>query len=177
MQHTIDRTLPVSLKINKKMKVLIEIIIIAFTLFSCNSHKNINNKNYIGVSTSIVTKITTDKSIYTVDEPIELSMEVKNNSEKSHTFLPWKTPIENTFSGEFLNIIYNNKTIDYSGRMVKRKPPTEKDYITLKPFETAKGKVNLLNGYKLSKKGVYTIEFIGNHTDLPRSNSIKIEIE
>ena len=131
----------------------------------------------IKVLTSIETKITTNKSTYKIDEPIELSMEVKNTGKKDYTFLPWKTPVENRFTGPCLNIMYNNKRIDYSGIMVKRKPPTEKDYITLKTGAVTKGKVNLLDGYKLTEKGIYTIQFMEANKSLPKSNSIKIEIE
>ena len=61
--------------------------------------------------------------------------------------------------------------------MVKRKPPTEKDYITLKTGAVTKGKVNLLDGYKLTEKGTYTIQFMEANKSLPKSNSIKIEVE
>jgi len=131
----------------------------------------------IEVLTSIESKITTNKSTYKINEPIELSMEVKNIGKKDYTFLPWKTPVENRFTGPCLNIIYNNKRIDYSGIMVKRKPPTEKDYITLKTGAVTKGKVNLLDGYKLTEKGTYTIQFMEANKSLPKSNSIKIEVE
>lgn len=131
----------------------------------------------IKILNPIETKIVTDKTTYKVGEPIILSMEVKNTGKKSYTFLPWKTPIENTFTGECLNITHNNKIIEYSGIMVKRMPPTKKDFITLKTGETATGKVNVLDGYQLTEKGIYTIEFKEEHKGLPKSNSIKIELK
>ncbi|PIE78288.1 MAG: hypothetical protein CSA15_08575 [Candidatus Delongbacteria bacterium] len=125
----------------------------------------------------IKTKITTNKNTYKVGESIELSMEIKNTGKKSYTFLPWGTPIENTFTDDCLKITYNNKTINYSGIIVKRVPPTEKDYVTLKTGETAKGKVNLFEGYKLTEKGLYTIQFKETYKGIPNSNNIKIEIK
>jgi hypothetical protein len=126
----------------------------------------------------IKTKITTKKTSYKLGEPIELEMEIKNTGEKPYTFLPWGTPIENRFTGSCLKVIYNDKeTIDYSGIMVKRVPPTEKDYITLKSDETAQGKVNLFDGYQLDKKGFYTIQFDKDYKGMPASNILKIEIK
>jgi len=162
------------------MKVLTGIFAIAMTVLACNTNKNNNiksNNNVEEVITSVEVKITTDKTTYKIDEAIELSMEVENKGEKQYTFLPWQTPVENRFTGSCLNIVFNNKTIDYSGIMVKRKAPTQNDYITLKTNESAKGTVNLLNGYKLNKKGVYSIQFNGKFDGLPKSEKIEIEIE
>lgn len=131
----------------------------------------------IKVLNPIETKIVTDKKTYEIGEPIILSMEVKNTGKKPYTFLPWKTPIENRFTGECLNITYNNKVVEYIGIMVKRMPPTKKDFITLKTGEIATGKVNVLDGYQLTEKGIYIIEFKEEHKGLPKSNSIKIEIK
>lgn len=131
----------------------------------------------ITVLSKIETQISTNKNVYKTNEPIELTMKIKNIGKEKFTFLPWKTPIENRFTGECLNITHSNKIIEYSGILVKRLPPTKKDYITLKTGETTTGKINILEGYQLTEKGIYTIEFKEDHKGLPKSNSIQISIE
>ncbi|MCA0960020.1 hypothetical protein LCL86_13255 [Muricauda ruestringensis] len=125
----------------------------------------------------IVSSISMMKDSYNLGESLELQMKVENLGKEKSTFLPWKTPIENSFTGEFMEITFDNKKIEYSGIVVKRMPPTEEDYITLKPNESVTGKINLLDGYKFTKKGVYSIQFDGNNDKLPSSNVILIEIK
>lgn len=121
--------------------------------------------------------ISTNKSTYKVGEPIELSMEIKNTSEKSYKFLPWGTPLENRFTRGCLQVNHNNEKVPYSGIMVKRMAPTDADYITLKKDETHSGKLNLLEGYKLTKKGKYTIQFEETYSGMSSSNTITITVE
>ncbi|RXG31826.1 hypothetical protein [Leeuwenhoekiella marinoflava] len=153
------------------------IIVVLFALCSCNSSKKSNAEDKDTTDNSVHTIISTNKSIYIKDEAIELSLEVKNTGNKPYTFLPWGTPIENKFTGACLKVTHNNKNIDYTGIMVKRVSPTEKDYITLESGEIAVGKVNLLDGYHLDENGVYTIQFEERYNGLPESNTIKIEIK
>lgn len=125
----------------------------------------------------IVSSISMMKDSYNLGESMELEMKVENLGKEKFTFLPWKTPIENSFTGKFMEITFDNKKIEYSGIMVKRMPPTKEDYITLKPNESVTGKINLLDGYKFTKKGVYSIQFDGNNDKLPSSNVILIKIK
>ena len=153
------------------------ILVVLFALCSCNSSKNSNDEGKGTTGTSVRTTISTNKSIYKKDEAVELSLEVKNTGNKPYTFLPWGTPIENKFTGACLQVTHDNKDVDYIGIMVKRMPPTEKDYITLESGEITVGKVNLLDGYHLDENGVYTIQFEERYNGLPESNTIKIEIK
>jgi hypothetical protein len=124
----------------------------------------------------IQANLATDKKVYLAGKPINLSLEIKNTGQKPYTFLPWGTPIEDRLTGNCLTIKLNGKEIDYRGIMVKRAPPTEKDYITLQANEAVKGEVNLLDGYQLNAKGIYTIQFQETYKGLPASNIIEIEI-
>lgn len=128
---------------------LFTLVILLFqALYSCNTMK----KN------TVKTVISTNKNVFKIGEPIKLSMEVKNEGDNVYTFLPWGTPTENRFTRNCLSVTYNNKLIDYTGLLVKRKPPTEKNYITLKKDESFKGNVNLFDGYQLVKKGIFKIK-------------------
>jgi hypothetical protein len=152
------------------MNSLISIFLFTTFFYSCKVTQSTNNK-------FISSTITTAKSTYKLGEAIELLMTVKNNGNKRYTFLPWRTPIENSFTGEFMDVIYDNEKIEYSGIMVKRMPPTKNDYITLKPNESISGKTNLLDGYKFNKKGIYSIQYNDINDKLPASNLTLIEIK
>jgi len=154
-------------------------ILAVLTIYSCNTTKKdkTSEPEDTTLISSVETTISTDKNVYTIDEPIELSLEVKNTGDQPYTFLPWGTPIENKFTGSCLIVTHNNGTLEYSGIMVKRVPPTEKDHITLETGEKVVGKVNILKGYKLKEKGVYTIQFEETYNGLPESNTIKVELK
>lgn len=87
------------------------------------------------------------------------------------------TPLENRFTRGCIQVMYNGEKVPYSGIMVKRMAPTEKDYVTLKKDDTYSGKVNLLEGYKLTKKGTYTIQFEETYDGMSASNTITITVE
>lgn len=125
----------------------------------------------------VKTKITTNKSVYELGETINLSMTIQNTGEKPYTFLPWGTPLEKRFTRDCMEVKHSGVTIPYSGIMVKRVEPTEKDYATLQSDETLSGEVNIFAGYKLDKKGTYTIQFKETYQGLPASNVIELEIK
>lgn len=122
--------------------------------------------------------LTTDKSTYNIGAPIHLTMTMTNTGDKAFTFLPWSTPMENSFTGDCLHVLDSaGNPVNYSGIMVKRMPPTDKDYVTLEKGESATGKVNILDGYKLDKQGTYTITFKEDRGGLPGSNTITLTIK
>jgi len=125
-------------------------ILLLFVICSCSTTKSENVVEYKEIMRFIETEISTNDT-YQAGESIELSMKVTNIGKTKYTFLPWGTPIENRLTGDCLLVKYNNQILDYNGIMVKRIPPTKKDYITLKHNETVLGKINILEGYSLSE--------------------------
>lgn len=125
----------------------------------------------------IKTIVSTNKKVYTSGEPILLGFEVKNTSTKPFTFLPWKTPIEDRMTGGFMNITHNGKPVRYAGIMVKRMPPTEKDYVTIESGKSVSGEIDLLEGYDLKSAGKYSLQFKEMYDGLPASNVVEIEVK
>lgn len=162
------------MKIIIKMRGLITIIVL-LVIFSCNTTKNEMVEENKELMRFIETEISANDT-YKVGEPLELSMKVTNRGESNYTFLPWGTPIENRLTGDCLLVKYKNQILDYKGIMVKRVPPTKKDYVTLENNESVAGKINILDGYSLDKKGDYTIHY-KEGKGLPESNIIKISIK
>jgi hypothetical protein len=132
------------------------------------------DENYIN---PIKTIITTNKEVYSIDEPIILSLEVKNTDKKPYTFLPWGTPLEKRLTKNCIQITHNGTPIPYIGILVKRIPPTEKDYVTLTINESLTGEINLQNDYKLTEKGTYKIQFKETYKGLPASNTVTINVK
>lgn len=121
--------------------------------------------------------ISTDKETYVLNAPIMLSFEVKNTSDKPYTFLPWQTPLEKRLTSNCMQVTLNGTPISYSGIMVKRMPPTQKDSLTLLAGESSSEKINLLEGYRLLEKGKYKIQFKESYKGLPASNEIEVTIK
>lgn len=141
-------------------------------------HPAIIISEHIKVLNSVSSHLNTNKNSFNINEPIELTMTLTNAGESSYRFLPWGTPIEKRFTGDCLTVTHSDGTaVNYTGIMVKRMAPTDKDYITLATGDSASGTVNLLDGYKLDKKGTYTIQFKETYQGLPASNTINVTIK
>lgn len=125
----------------------------------------------------IKTTISTDKQIYAQEEAVLLSFEVSNTGKTPFTFLPWQTPLEKHLTGDCMNITRNETSVSYTGIMVKRRPPTEEDYLTLQSGKSTSGEINLLDSYQLTEKGTYIIQFKESYQNLPASNEVEIEVE
>lgn len=125
----------------------------------------------------VKTTIRTNKKSYKLGEAIQLTLEVNNTAASPYTFLPWGTPIENRFTGDCLTVTLNGKELPYTGIMVKRMAPTDKDYITLQQRENTSGQVNLLDGYKLTEKGLYKVQFKEQYNGIPASNVVELRVE
>lgn len=116
------------------------------------------------------------KETYLKNEAITIHMKVANISDEKDQFCDYHTPFEGIQNNIF-TIYRGKKEVEYQGKMKKRIPPTDKDYIKLKPGKSTKCSVEL-DGYDLSKKGSYTIQFTGNMiSGLPGSNVVSFEIK
>lgn len=125
----------------------------------------------------VTTSISLDKTSYKPSEAILLTLTVSNSTSVAYTFLPWGTPIENRFTGDCLTVTLNGKELPYTGIMVKRMAPTDKDYITLQQGENTSGQVNLMDGYKLTEKGLYKVQFKEQYNGIPASNVVELRVE
>ncbi len=158
------------------MKLRILAALFFITLISCKGEQN--NHNEIKKE-MIETKISLEKEKYAINEEVKLHFEIKNGTTIEQRFCFWRTPFEKRFTGSYLEI-KNEKgeKVPYTGILVKRLPPSEADYLTITPNESKTAIVNILEGYKLTKKGTYTITFLAqDEKKLASSNSILVTIE
>ncbi len=138
----------------------------ALAVLNCKSNKEMTYK-----ADDITVQIEISPTISQVGDEVVLSFSVQNNTASDFEFCYWHTPLEKEFTANFLEITHNGKVLPYRGKMVKRRPPTKKDMIRLRPTEAIAQKISVNEGYSLNKEGTYKIQFKG-HSRLPNSNVI-----
>jgi hypothetical protein len=97
-------------------------------------------------------------------------------SPTQNRFCTYMTPFEG-FAGNILDVRDRNGTsMPYLGRMIKRHPPTSKDYMTLPANKAKVICFNLINHYKIPPTGPISVQFRKKHhlNALPDSNILTI---
>ncbi len=83
---------------------------------------------------------------------------ISNTSAAPLHVLNWETPL-NGVSGDLFSVALGGQPVRYVGRLVKRKPATDKDYITLKPNESRAVEVDLSAYYEMYRGGQYVVKY------------------
>jgi peptidyl-Lys metalloendopeptidase len=83
---------------------------------------------------------------------------ITNTSAAPLHILNWETPL-NGVSGDLFSVALGGQPVRYVGRLVKRKPATDKDYITLKPNESRAIEVDLSAYYEMYRGGQYVVKY------------------
>ena len=83
------------------------------------------------------------------------------------TFLSWNTPFDHSLTGNFLRVVEMvddgaEKELAYTGRMVKRRAPTELDYITVLGGKTLKNQLDITKSYTFCQNRRYIISLAGD---------------
>ena len=90
-----------------------------------------------------------------------LDVELLNNSDEEIVFLPWGTALESNISGPAYDVFElsssGKKGLNYLGPMIKRLPPQDSDYISLKPGESVTNSQDISKAYKFCSNKVYSI--------------------
>ncbi len=130
-----------------------------------------NNTNDINVT------LETNKDVFHINETIIITFTITNNSDKEYKFCYWQTPLEKKFTANYFEVIHNKVKVKYIEKMIKRKSPTQDDFIILKPKEKILQKIELNKGYNINETGEYQIKFIGRLINkLPNSEPVTISI-
>ena len=136
-----------------------KILVLIFFLVFGYCYAEDNQKKISGVA-NIEAFISLPKETVDIsDENEEILIEfvIKNNSDDFVRFLSWNTPLDKILSKGIFDIKQGDKKIEYSGRMVKRGNPLDKDYFTLEPKESFSKIINLRDAYNFIDSGRYTI--------------------
>lgn len=121
----------------------------------------------------------TGSPIYKLGEPILITFEIKNTSNKTYQILKWDTPLEQKIYDDFLTLQYDGQTLAYDGKFVKRGNPSLESYAIIRPGEQLKETVDISKVYPIYKPGDYTatltssikdvFTITGNTKEAPRS--------
>jgi len=117
-------------------------------------------------------------SSYDINEPIMVTFTVENSSDKTIKFTQYSTPFEG-FLGDFLEIKdENGAKVNYIGAMARRiMPPPADTFIEIPPHEKKAVEFDIRKGYKMDKKGTYTLKFINGETNgITSGDAIKITL-
>jgi len=157
--------------------IFLKMIVFSSLLITLSCKTNIPMTNT--PKDKVITYLELQESSFLVQKDnISVTFRVQNNTNTDVTFCYWQTPLEKEFTADFFEIKHKGKLLEYNGALMKRKPPTEKDYITLKPNETKKQTIVINDAYNLNKVGTYSIQFLGSSINgLPNSQPISFIID
>ena len=99
------------------------------------------------------------QSTFSASDSLSVIIRYTNVSNSSIRMLTRGTALENEINENFLTVKYQGQALAYSGRHVKRLPPTDSDYISLSPGQSASGTIDLSSGYPMFKKGIYEVSY------------------
>ena len=85
---------------------------------------------------------------------VELS--INNPTSDNIEVLQYLTPLEGIL-GEVFTVEFQGEPLDYLGPMVKRKPPTEEDWLPINANETLTAKIDISPYWDMSEAGEYTL--------------------
>jgi hypothetical protein len=91
----------------------------------------------------------------------EIVISMTNTSDKAINVLKWNTPLEKRLKANIFRVKSGETIHRYSGRLVKRSIPQDKDYIRFDAGEIKQVHIQLSTYYKMETKGEYSIEFNG----------------
>lgn len=97
------------------------------------------------------------------EDQLSIEFTVKNHSSESVKLLLWGSPLETDLTGPLFRIIRNpgsaESILPYQGVMVKRRAPTDSDYVELASGEQLVNTLALDDSYAVGEPGIYQVEF------------------
>ena len=99
------------------------------------------------------------QTTHVANEKVNVRFSLKNNSDQPIEVLKWHTPLEGAFTFDMFEVVKGGQKVPYIGKLVKRPPPTDADYLKLLPGAQVTAIVDLAEGYALYDIGRYAASF------------------
>jgi len=90
--------------------------------------------------------------------PIVVEFIIKNTSNAPVRILSWHTPLDGV-TEDFLRVVRGSQVVPYIGPIVKRLPPTARDYVTIAPGASLTATVDLGENYGIQEPGPYSVAY------------------
>lgn len=91
-------------------------------------------------------------------DPIPMEFTVTNQSDRTLYLLKWYTPLEG-IAGKIFRATRDGQELDYLGIMAMRGDPTQDQYVTLEPSESASAEFDISDYFDFSQPGTYRVDY------------------
>jgi heat shock protein HslJ len=108
-------------------------------------------------ASTLVATIEAQESLPT-GEAVTVKFTLTNTSSEGLFVLKWFTPLEG-LAGDIFSVQRDGVDLAYRGKLVKRGPPSSKDYVWIDAGGSISAKVDLAEGYDFSQAGKYNLQF------------------
>jgi len=97
--------------------------------------------------------------------PVNVRFTLFNHTDSRLYVLAWYTPLEG-LAGDIFRVARDGKALSYHGMMMKRGDPSSDEYVSIGPRASVSATVDLSEGYDLSEKGSYRVQFVSRVCDV-----------
>ena len=109
-------------------------------------------------------------------DSVELRVGFRNVSQQAITFLKWATPFDGAVQFDMLEVALEGKRLPYVGRIIRRAPPNDNDYITLNSGQSIEVIVDIEQAYGVYAPGKYQIRYRSSNEDLAVGNAASLTL-
>lgn len=121
-----------------------------------------------------------DTQVDFATESFLVDYSITNAGPGAHTFLPWKTPLDEVWEDLFLIHDANGNEIPYTGKIARRGATLDEHWVTMAEGETLSAQVDLTRAYMMPADGMVSITMRHlNATGAPtylETNKVKMEL-
>ena len=127
------------------------------------------------VEAGVVVSLVSESSTVAPGDSVELVFSIENLTEESLRVLPWGTPLEPVLSADLFDVVHDEVTLPYRGRVIKRAPPGDADYLDIAAGDKRVVTVNLSQAYDTRTAGSYQIQLkMVDGEYVMRDHSVKV---
>ncbi|MGW1374426.1 M35 family metallo-endopeptidase [Streptomyces sp. NPDC002446] len=99
----------------------------------------------------------TEQPRYRLAEPVLITCELTNVSDRDYRLLDWNSPFESGEVFHYFTVRRDEERVPYDGRCVKRGEPEESSYRLIRAGESLAATDDLTTAYPITAPGTYTV--------------------
>jgi peptidyl-Lys metalloendopeptidase len=141
---------------NKVKKILLTMTLGSMTSWAC--------------AQSLEVTITPLNQSFVKDSDVKVTISVTNTSQDNVKVLSWYLVQNDKLQHNSFDVSVDGEQVSYTGPIVKRPAPTEKDYIQLSSGETINQTIDLSAYYDMTQSGTYNVQYDVKAIELIKDN-------